>query len=160
MPLAGLIAAVLVGPVEAPGAGQNASPDALRSDYTALVGQFARRNRPDPAAVVPPLCDLYERLRDAQGVSHADRRRMLRGVENRLGELHGRLMRDRNAGGASAARADELIRLIQATIAPDTWDVNGGRGTIRFWSPNPALVIRQTGEVHHQIGGTLGALRE
>lgn len=49
----------------------------------------------------------------------------------------------------------ELVDLIQRTIAPQTWDVNGGLGTIYYWRPGRALVIRQTGNVHDQIGGLL-----
>lgn len=120
--------------------------------------------RPEPAEIVPPLCALHGRLLAADDITRTDRRRLIRGVENRLVELHGRLLRERRAadraGAASSARADELIRLIQTTVSPETWAANGGRGTIVFWSQNPALVVRQTGEVHRQIGATLDALRK
>ena len=49
----------------------------------------------------------------------------------------------------------QLVDLIQQTISPQTWDVNGGLGTIYYWRPGRAMVIRQTGEVHRQIGGLL-----
>jgi len=52
-----------------------------------------------------------------------------------------------------------LIDLIQTVIRPETWDVHGGRGTIYYWYPGRALVIRQTDEVHEQIGGVLDQLR-
>ena len=52
-----------------------------------------------------------------------------------------------------------LIDLIQTVIRPETWDVNGGPGTIYYWYPGRALVIRQTAEVHEQIGGALDQLR-
>jgi hypothetical protein len=45
--------------------------------------------------------------------------------------------------------------LIEDTIAPESWEIRGGRGVIRYWSNGQALVIRQTGEVHEQIGGFL-----
>jgi hypothetical protein len=163
-----LLAALLVGPpadaTSAPAAIVRPPAETLRSEYTDLMRCFAERRRPEPAAVVPRLCVLHRQLVATDNLIRTDRRRLVRGVENRLVELHGRLIRERRAaklsGGASAARADELIRLIQATVAPETWDVNGGRGTIGFWSPHPALVIRQAGEVHHQVGATLQALRE
>ena len=63
------------------------------------------------------------------------------------------------AGPADTAQARRLIDLIQTTIAPETWEVNGGRGTIRYYSPLQVLVVRQTGEVHHQLGGVVGQLR-
>lgn len=53
----------------------------------------------------------------------------------------------------------QLVELIQTTIRPETWDINGGPGSIYYWRPGRALVIRQMGEVHHDIGGVLGQLR-
>lgn len=71
--------------------------------------------------------------------------------------------RDSSLGGGGngeAAQARELIELIENTIAPDTWDSRGGRGTIRYFSLLRVLVVRQTGEVHHQLGGALDVLRD
>lgn len=56
-------------------------------------------------------------------------------------------------GGAPRSNAQDLIDLIQNTIAPESWDVMGGPGTIMYWEPGFALVIRQTDDVHEQIGG-------
>lgn len=64
-----------------------------------------------------------------------------------------------NGGGIIDSNADDLIRLIQSTIDPSFWDVNGGVGTIVFYRPLNALVIRATEEVHYKIGGSLGQLR-
>jgi hypothetical protein len=36
-------------------------------------------------------------------------------------------------GNAKAEQAEALIELIRSTIRPDSWDVNGGRGTIMYW---------------------------
>jgi len=61
-----------------------------------------------------------------------------------------------------AARLDfgrELVDLIESTIAPDFWDVNGGPGTIVYYAPLHALVVRATGEVHDEIGGVISDLR-
>ncbi len=63
--------------------------------------------------------------------------------------------------GGRAARADygqALVDLIQRTIAPSTWEVNGGLGSIYYWQPGRALVIRQTGDVHEQLGDALDQL--
>lgn len=62
-------------------------------------------------------------------------------------------------GGSVADNAAQLIELIQKTIAPETWDVNGGNGAIFFYAPLNALVVRATSEVHFQLGGTAAALR-
>jgi hypothetical protein len=155
---AGLVIAVLVGPLPQDSGGF-VTPTALKAEYTSLMSEFASRRRPEPTKVVPPLCELHRQLTHVEGVSPAERRRLLRGIEHRLAELHRRLQRDRLAGGAAAAHANELIRLIQTTIAPESWDANGGRGTILFWGANPALVIRASGEAHHQVGQAMQGLR-
>ena len=68
------------------------------------------------------------------------------------------------AGGPGQSGApdngQELVDLIQRVIAPSSWEVNGGPGSIYYWRPFQALVIRQTGEVHEQIGGTLEQLQK
>ena len=65
-------------------------------------------------------------------------------------------------GGQSQQEDDhgqELVELIQQTIAPHTWDVNGGNGSIYYWRPGRAMVVRQQGEVHEHIGDVLDQLR-
>ena len=47
-------------------------------------------------------------------------------------------------GSGSQAGGLSLVELIQTTIAPETWDVNGGKGTIRFFGPLDVLVVSQT----------------
>jgi hypothetical protein len=49
--------------------------------------------------------------------------------------------------------------LIERTINPDFWDVNGGPGTIMYYPNLQCLVIRATGEVHEKIGGVVGGVR-
>jgi hypothetical protein len=55
--------------------------------------------------------------------------------------------------------AQELIDLIQSTIAPASWDANGGLGTIMYFAPAQVLVIRQTDAIHGQVGQAIGGLR-
>lgn len=62
-------------------------------------------------------------------------------------------------GGAVSDHAQELIDLIQRTISPDFWDVAGGPGSMFYYRPLMALVVRATSEVHDDVGGLLGALR-
>ncbi|NQT13024.1 MAG: hypothetical protein HQ582_09770 [Planctomycetes bacterium] len=65
-------------------------------------------------------------------------------------------------GGGAMLPADngqQLVDLIQTVIRPETWDINGGPGSIYYWRPGRALVIRQMGDVHEQVGGVLGQLR-
>lgn len=62
-------------------------------------------------------------------------------------------------GGAVASNANDLIELIQRTIKPEHWDVNGGPGTIFFYQPLNALVIRASTEIHSDVGTSLDELR-
>lgn len=66
------------------------------------------------------------------------------------------------AAGGAATRDNgrELVELIQATIVPDFWDVNGGLGTIVYYAPLQALVVRATGDVHGNVREILGGLRD
>ncbi len=95
-----------------------------------------------------------------------DRRRLARLTGGRntgqlnTGQLNGgQLNGGQLNGGGEIARAAELIELIHTTISPSSWDVNGGNGRIRYFPLLKVLVVRATGEVHHQIGGVLPQLR-
>ena len=66
----------------------------------------------------------------------------------------------RYGGGVNQDYGDDLVRLIQRTIKPEFWDVNGGPGSIYFYRPLNALVIRATSEVHRDVGGGLDGLRK
>jgi hypothetical protein len=64
------------------------------------------------------------------------------------------------SGGAPVDFADDLIDLITETISPTQWNVNGGEGSIMFYRPALALVVRASSEVQSGVGGLLGGLRE
>lgn len=64
------------------------------------------------------------------------------------------------AGGGVQSNGQDLVELIQTVVRPESWDVNGGEGSIFFYSPLKDLVIRQTGEVHGEISETVEALRK
>jgi general secretion pathway protein D len=63
------------------------------------------------------------------------------------------------AGNGSSADFDTLIDLITQTVAPATWDHNGGKGNIAASPTNLSLVVSQTQEVHEQIVDLLEQLR-
>jgi hypothetical protein len=158
--------------------------DTLRDAYADAVQRSALKERPDFDAVVPELVMLYHELDRTEGMSHTERNRLRSGLKTRMEQISDRLEREKlrsqregrrrvsprtsqetrlanaTAPGGTAARAQQLIDLITTTIEPDSWEVNGGRGRIMFYAPLNVLVIRQTGEVHHQIGSTLGTLRK
>lgn len=54
----------------------------------------------------------------------------------------------------------DLVELIEATINPKHWDVNAGPGTIVYYRPLKALVVRATGETHRDVAALLQALRK
>ncbi|HVX14387.1 MAG TPA: hypothetical protein VHC22_24585 [Pirellulales bacterium] len=62
-------------------------------------------------------------------------------------------------GGGAQDDGQALVELIEATIAPQSWDVNGGAGTIKYWPAWHVLVVRQTDDVHEQIGGAVHQMR-
>lgn len=53
-----------------------------------------------------------------------------------------------------------LVELIQQTISPATWDVNGGASSIQYYRPKHALVIRAPQTVHDDIAPLLLQLRK
>jgi hypothetical protein len=60
---------------------------------------------------------------------------------------------DRNTGQAGQENPDmkELTDLITATVEPDSWEANGGRGTIKAF--RNLLVVRNNILVHQALGG-------
>ena len=54
----------------------------------------------------------------------------------------------------------DLMELLQTTVATDTWEENGGNGTIDFALSSLSFAVRQTWEVHWQLEDTLLMLRE
>jgi hypothetical protein len=65
----------------------------------------------------------------------------------------------RGGGARPGDYGPELVDLIERTINPDFWDVNGGPGTIVYYQPLMCLVVTATGEMHGNVGGLLGGLR-
>ncbi len=59
---------------------------------------------------------------------------------------------------ASADNGQQLVDLIQNTISPKSWDVNGGACSIYYWQPQHAIVVRATGDVHGDISDVLEQL--
>ncbi|HEY6563093.1 MAG TPA: hypothetical protein VIY86_01230, partial [Pirellulaceae bacterium] len=62
-------------------------------------------------------------------------------------------------GGGSLADFDTLINLITTTIEPDSWEDNGGTGTIAGFPTNLSLVVSNTQEVQEKIIELLEQLR-
>jgi hypothetical protein len=48
-----------------------------------------------------------------------------------------------------------IIEMIQTSVEPQSWQVNGGQGTISFNAATLSLVVRQSAEIHGMIGSSL-----
>ena len=177
-----------VSPTRVTGVNRPLKLEDVREAYVSALQKSARRANPEPAEVVPALTEVYTDLETVEGLSFAERSRMRSSVKARLEQLRDKLIREllRNkkiadrkkrrtprsrdgkpvderaemlAGGGANAQAIQLIDLIQNTIAPETWQKAGGKGSIYYFDLLKVLVVRQTGEVHHQLGDVLEQLR-
>jgi hypothetical protein len=66
-------------------------------------------------------------------------------------------------GGAMGQAAnddagEDLVSLIEQTVAPKSWEANGGPGTINYWRTQRVIVAHTTQEVHEQIADLLDQL--
>jgi hypothetical protein len=51
------------------------------------------------------------------------------------------------------ACAKQLIEMIQSSVDPQSWQMNGGNGAISFNAPSMSLIIKQSAEVHALLEG-------
>lgn len=116
--------------------------------------------------VVRRLVDLHDRLVADPRFTTSREVRGLRGrVAARLTHLRRRLEQDLAAtpraapAGGGQADARQLIDLIEATVRPESWDVAGGAGSIRYFDNGHGLVVSASEEVHQELGDLLQKLR-
>lgn len=159
-----------------------------RAEFDArLAGFVALANvpgRPDPVAVVPGGVRLHRAVGDLRNVSGEEAGRVRRMIAGKLVPVRDRLIRrglkweqdqarlangrpprrrrpgESFAGPLEQRNARRLIDLIQSVVAPDTWDVNGGKGTIRYFDLYQALVVRAPQSVQRDVGAALRGLRK
>lgn len=53
----------------------------------------------------------------------------------------------------TGANVQQLIDLMMQSVDPASWNVNGGPGSIVFYAPAMALVVKQSAEIHFLMGG-------
>ena len=162
------------------------TPDGLRSAYLLVLRNSSDRYLTDWTRSVTDAANVYVRLNQKTGLSAEESMRMRRGLKTRLELLRDRLIREVRridqekrrtqsvransaaptqasslfgGGSLTAAGAQQLIEVITNTISPESWEMNGGKGRIMFYSPLNVLVIRATGEVHGELGDVLDQLR-
>ena len=158
------------------------SGEALRAAVKASLAQsFADGQLNSDAQVVRELSSVFRDLKQDDSLAATERTELQRTVSQRLAALAGQLRRrlpqaqqhilgqQFNPFAAigqgqqpnqpqAVDPAQELIDLIQDTIAPTTWDTRGGQGVIRFWGPGQALIIRQSSDVHGALAQLLNDL--
>ena len=135
--------------------------EALRDEATAE--DFKARAKP-----LRRLCALYADLWLSETLAEAQRENLKPKLRSRLKRSLADLTREfgepvtnaetsspgnagEAAGGAAVAdHAAELIELITTTLAPETWEQNGGEGSIYYFNNFRVLVVRQTAEIHHR----------
>lgn len=140
----------------------------VRARLAQLAGQIAGRlpekeqePKPSPPKTIALPADQPQRLAQlAPPARRPPQGRRATGAGAAVGPrgrgLSGRAASSQNFGPLDSAW--QLVELIQRTIAPSTWDVNGGPGTIDYWSPGHALVVRQTSDVHGDVADLLEQL--
>lgn len=148
-----------------------------------------RRHSSQATVAAMRLCDLYvmihsdSRYQDSkmlQGAATRIRRRLIQVQQSREASLNcdgvtrpsglssqvdALLAGDPSnlAGSAGGVLGEAegwgLVELIQRIIAPDFWDVRGGKGAMQYFAMQKVLVVRATSDVHEQIRDLLTALR-
>jgi hypothetical protein len=188
VPVAGLTVAgvgyagVVFGAPSPLGASEEEPPSltALERTVRAALRRHAVAREPaDRTAAIQELCELHHGIvRDPRFRSVVPLQELRRQIASRLlgvqTDLKRQMYRNRQStgtgtgGSESRARAggdgvpdngQALVDLIQRTIHPDFWDVNGGPGTILYYRPLRCLVVRATDEVHGNVGGAVRGLR-
>src|SRR5690242_13669327 len=106
-----------------------------RDAVKAALRDSNRASGRDAAETAPAVIAAFRRLGVSEKLAAGERYRLQAQLHTRLAELQTVLRhREQRAGASHAggvvANAQQLIDLIQTTIAPDTWAINGSNGTI------------------------------
>jgi hypothetical protein len=178
--------AVLVAVSATPLIAKDAGEQPLSRKVDALLRREATAKTTDERrAAVRQLVEFARDMESATGVAPAERSRAKHRVRARLAQLHRELERPAAAGGVRRDRppllaqvgpgagggpgnppappnppdhGEDLAELIRQTIAPETWDVNGGNGVIVYFPARRVLVVRQQSEVHWGLADVLDQL--
>ncbi len=152
---------------------RGAAQDALRK----VDQRLAKPGKLDEP-LVRSLVELHDLLKHDTSLSIVDRQQLRQTIRGQLSKALARLQMPvgpfalgqvlgaapggspaANGSSAATSHAPQLIELIQDTIAPDSWDVRGGQGVVRYWSMSHALVVRQSSSVHDSLERLLDDLR-
>lgn len=135
---------------------ESAAPGLLTLEVDQNVITVTTRKRSEEKMFVRiyPVQDLLVEIPDFRGPSLNLTDRMT-GERNPpqggLFDPNGRNRNDDQGIMTRSQRAEQLIRLIQTSIRPDVWDINGGKARITFF--NGYLIVAAPKSVHQAIGG-------
>jgi len=148
------------------------APHEIRKEIrSALKNQATATNFAKQHEAGTTLCRLFAEMMLNPDFAEYEKQKTRAKLTSRLRSVKSELQKDypipespsccgaQGGGAVDARRASELIDLITTTIAPETWDIHGGKGSIAYYSNLRVLVIRQTQEVHEKIGGIQRLLR-
>jgi len=174
-------AAPALHPVAAP-ADDSRSELRQAQDLRRMVSQRLRREATttgaENEAAVRELLVLFQALQRDTTLTDDERQRLLGKLRSRLQRVSRRLERQasrealaspgdslheplgQQGGRAADDDGPELVELIQSIIAPQSWESSGGPGSIYYYRPLRVMVIRQSTEVHEQVGDVLEQLRK
>lgn len=83
-----------------------------------------------------------------------------KGSTSSISQSSGNSSGTQNSESVMNQNTDDIITIIQETIAPDTWLVNGGEGTITRTTNDYMMIISQTPQVHLRIEALLDQYRK
>jgi hypothetical protein len=111
-------------------------PSTLREQYRGKIrGRLEKLAEQIGRTVSPPVQAPPRQRPPVAGTMNA--------VDAVIGQI-GAMRRPATTAPYATESGEALIDMIQRTIAPESWDVNGGRGSIFYWAPGQALIVRQS----------------
>lgn len=144
----------------------------LRNAVRAALRRWARASNQYAQEAAGEFLALSRALQQDDKMARSQRKYYMMKVRGRLLKLNQQIRINvlaQQAGGFGGAGfggggqvphiGDTLIELIQSIVAPATWDVNGGPGSIGYLPSQHVLIIRQMDEVHNDISDLLEQLR-
>ncbi len=64
------------------------------------------------------------------------------------------------ASASAQTQEAQLIRVLTNTVAPESWDKSGGKGSVEYFPLTMSLVVNQTPDVQEMVAELLTALRK
>ena len=109
-----------------------------RDEVSRVLQATNRASGVDLKEATPMVVSTYDRLGRTEKVPLAERRKLQARLQTRLTDQAKILRRQEQQrtpalSGDVRENAQELLNLIQITVEPESWSVNGGRGSIVFF---------------------------